>query len=523
MSDRAPRSVLHTALLAAQLLHVHVLGSTLADRLLVDAATADTHTEGKIIFVAPDGDDHAGSGAAPSSPLASCAAATRIIQEICDADKLPRGGIEVRFAAGRYRLSSATACGTLTCKATAETPIVLRAAGDGEVVFDGTRQLGKKMHPVTNATVRSLLNPAAINDVQWLSVDAASGWTGIGQVLQWGDRPLTPSVWPNTGLGYIEKIWDSGAIYCPGRTKGPVPVCQICTGDERSSQVKPCGANFSLTEAPSGDRERELLAGPGFGGAQVTLDGYIGADWFHEAHTIVRVVRADDSNRTTSVQLGESSHYGVCEAVEGKGPGCSGGDDGGAPGRFRVHGLLSNVDQQGEYFFDRAARLLYLVPPKEKGELGFWAGPGLISIVNSSHITVRDIAVSGSASLTGALEVIGGDSNTVGGCTVRSCATGIALRGGHRNAARGNDVFDMTGFHITTSSNENETLENSRSDLVPTNNVVSNNQFTQVYLATTGWSVHAGGVGDRFSHNLIHDAPGQVILAGGPLTMWDHK
>jgi parallel beta-helix repeat protein len=505
-----------------------VVGSVLSIDSLLPGAVASQVGAGvaEVIYVAPDGDDHA-SGATPSSALASCAAAVKIIQERCDSDRgLSSGGIEVQFSAGRYALDSGTACGMLTCRATVEAPIVLRSAGNGEVVFDGSRRLmrpGHKMQPVTNATVRSLLNPAVINDVQVLPVETASGWTGIGQVLQWGDRPLTPSVWPNSGLGYIKKIWDSGAIYCPGRTKGPVPVCQICTGDERSSPAKPCGANFSLTEAPTGDWERELLAGPGFGGEQVTLDGYIGADWFHETHTIARVVRADDSNRTTSVQLGDSSHYGVCEAMEGKGPGCSGGDEGGAPGRFHVHGLLSNVDRPGEYFFDRVARMLYLVPPKEKGELGFWAGPGLITIVNSSHITVRDLVVSGSASSTGALEVIGGDNNTIGGCTVRSCATGIALRGGHRNTAMGNDVFDMTGYHITTSSNENETLENSQNELVPTNNLVSNNHFTQIYLATTTWAVHAGGVGDRFSHNLIHDAPGQVILAGGPLTMWDHK
>ena len=30
-------------------------------------------------------------------------------------------------------------------------------------------------------------------------------------------------------------------------------------------------------------------------------------------------------------------------------------------------------------------------------------------------------------------------------------------------------------------------------------------------------------MGDRFSNNLMHDAPGQLILTGGPLTMWDHN
>ena len=264
---------------------------------------------------------------------------------------------------------------------------------------------------------------------------------------------------------------------------------------------------FSLAVAPEGDWEHELQAGPGYGGQQVQLEGYIGADWFHESHPLAKVVHNGATN-TTTVQLADSSHYGVCESLAGLGPNCSGGDKGGAPGRFRVHGLLSNVDSAGEYFFDTAARILYVVPPPTvQGALGFWSGPALISVVNSTFVTVRDITVTGTSD-TSSLAIVGGANNTIGGCTVRSCATGIVVNGGHENMVVGNDVFDTTGFHISTSSNPNEELDNSQSELVPTNNIIINNQFTQVWLSTTSWSVHAGGVGDRFSHNLLHDAPG---------------
>jgi hypothetical protein len=30
-------------------------------------------------------------------------------------------------------------------------------------------------------------------------------------------------------------------------------------------------------------------------------------------------------------------------------------------------------------------------------------------------------------------------------------------------------------------------------------------------------------MGDRLSHNLIHDAPGQVLEPGGPITAIDHN
>lgn len=486
-----------------------------------------TATTGKLIYVSPAGSDK-NTGSSPDSPLATCAMAVQKIEEIVGPSRLtPPGGIEVVFSKGRYPLTSSTACGTISVQGTEAAPLIFRAADDdatGAVVFDGSTPLETAaLAPVTNVTVRALLNPAAVASVRALPLTTTVGWTGEGQMLQWGDRPLTPSVWPNTGLGYVKKIYDSGAVYCPGRTKGPPPVCNVCTGSQRSTSARPCGANFSLDTEPTGDWESELLAGPGFGGKQVMLDGYLGADWFHETHTIVRVVRDSTSNVTT-VQLGDSSHYGICEALEGRGPNCSGSDEGSAPGRFRVHGLLSNVDSPGEYFYDAAARVIYLIPPTEQeGALGFWSGPELITLTNSTFATVRDFTVTGSTSTSGSIAVVGGENNTIGGCTIRSCRSGIQLSGGHRNVVVGNDIYDITGDHISTSSNPGDELAQSHARLIATNNLISNNHFTQVWLSSTTWGVHSGGVGDRFSNNLLHDAPGQLITPGGPLSLWDRN
>eukprot|EP01043_Picozoa_sp_COSAG02_P025979 COSAG02_NODE_1481_length_12389_cov_15.643857_6_plen_286_part_00 len=110
----------------------------------------------RAIFVAPDGDDSA-TGASPSTAVATCAAAVRRIGEC---SKL-NGGIEVVFAAGLYRLTTATACGNVTCKGSAENPIVFRSDG-GIVTFDAAAVLDTSgMRPVSNDTVRALLNPKA--------------------------------------------------------------------------------------------------------------------------------------------------------------------------------------------------------------------------------------------------------------------------------------------------------------------------------------------------------------------------
>ena len=59
-------------------------------------------------------------------------------------------------------------------------------------------------------------------------------------------------------------------------------------------------------------------------------------------------------------------------------------------------------------------------------------------------------------------------------------------------------------------------------NLVPTNNVIANNHLTQVN-ERGDWHIQLRGMGDRFSHNLVHDAAGQLLTPGGPLSMIDHN
>ena len=141
-----------------------------------------------------------------------------------------------------------------------------------------------------------------------------------------------------------------------------------------------------------------------------------------------------------------------------------------------------------------------------------------MSIDSSSHVTLRDVTVSGVGKGT-IISIGGGEHNTVGGCTLRNSAgTAISLGGGHHNAVIGNDIYDVAK-HLQTAGNGGD--ENLQSFGL-TGNLVANNHMTQVYL-TGKWGPTIKGQGDRFSHNLLHDAPGQIITTGTPLMMFDHN
>jgi hypothetical protein len=104
----------------------------------------------------------------------------------------------------------------------------------------------------------------------------------------------------------------------------------------------------------------------------------------------------------------------------------------------------------------------------------------------------------------------------VAGCTVRNVGSradgsesGIALRGGTNNGAVGNDIHDVGSNAIALDGGDFQTLESA-------GNYADNNYIHHVGVYyKQGVGVAVGGVGNRVSHNLIHDCPRFGIVWGG--------
>lgn len=208
-------------------------------------------------------------------------------------------------------------------------------------------------------------------------------------------------------------------------------------GDNKSTLASPCGANISLAEQPTGDWASEFAAGPGFGNIEVA--GYLANDWMLET---LKVARLTQNSTNTTLQFSTYTPYGICLAIEATNHGLVNHCGGAAPGRLTVSGLLSEVDVPGEYWFDADKKKLYIFPPENEDgsrsdgpsgssgwgaedlaavRLGHWSGPGLISISDSSYVTLRDVTISGVGGST-TVGISGGDHNTIGGCTLRNSA-----------------------------------------------------------------------------------------------------
>ena len=196
-----------------------------------------------LLYVSPSGSD-THTGASPQQALQSCAGAVNRVQQLVS---WPAGGVEVQFSEGVFPLTAATACGTLSTHAAEGAPLVLRgapssAASGASTVFDGSESLETTdLKPVSDSQIMALLNPAASSSILVMPIPNGT-WTG-GQ-LYWNGVPLSASVWPDRGLGYVKRVNDVGAVWCGGRTRGPRPHCTVCRGDQKSTAavyiLSPC-------------------------------------------------------------------------------------------------------------------------------------------------------------------------------------------------------------------------------------------------------------------------------------------
>jgi len=212
-------------------------------------------------------------------------------------------------------------------------------------------------------------------------------------------------------------------------------------------------------------------------------------------NNIVRIASVDRDSRTIS--LAADCSYAI------------------RPGdRYYVQGLLEELDAPGEWYLDQAAGKLYFWPPAplEGKEV---IAPTLRTIVEigrgTAHLTIRGFDVEcceGTAvALTGTTDCL------IAGCVIRNVGDyrglGVRISGGMRNGVVGCDVSETGSSGIAISGGDRTTLTSA-------DNYAGNNYIhhTGVFYKQ-GVGIELNGVGNRASHNLIHDCPRMGIIFSG--------
>ena len=454
------------------------------------------------LYVAPNGSDS--NPGTRSKPFATLERARDEARQFYQQARLPKTGLTIWLRGGDYIRTNAFELSSID-SGRAEAPVTWRACPGERVRLLGGRKL-TSFEPVTDPATLARLPAAARSQVRQVNL-AAIGLSdfdkmssrGFGRPLTpahcelfYGARPMTLARWPNESqFERIAGVPDSGA-----------------TKDEHGGQMGKLEEGFLY----SGDRPRQW-----HDIRDLWVHGYWSWDWANSYERVASI----DPDRHLVKTVAPYGQYGFRKGQ-----------------RFYYLNVLEELDQPGEWFLDRQSGMLYFWPPEtEQGTpapstglplhsnagshskqnnisttpevvLSLLAEP-LLNLDNVAHVTFSGLILE--ATRGSAVQIRGGTSNRIAGCLIQDIGDyGVTIDGGLGHGVLSCDIFDTGDGGVSIDGGNRQTLQ-------PAGHFVENCHFAR----QGRWSkcyvpaVLIGGVGQRASHNLIHDHPHCAILYTG--------
>ena len=180
--------------------------------------------------------------------------------------------------------------------------------------------------------------------------------------------------------------------------------------------------------------------------------------------------------------------------------------------RFYFLNVLEELDRSGEYYVDRAHGLLYFWPPAEIGAgevtVSLLEGP-LIRLDGACHVEVSGMTLEGGRG--NGVEIRGGASVTIAGCAIDLMGNhAVVVDGGCEHRVRGCEISRTGDGGIRLGGGDRQTLTAAGHE-ADNNHIHDMGQWSRCYQP----AVTVSGVGQRVTHNLIHDGPHNAIQLSG--------
>ncbi len=433
-------------------------------------------------------DAAAGGDGSRDQPYQTPAQARDAIRAQRKAGTLATGdAVTVHVGPGVYALNA-----TLEFKAedggTAEAPVVYRAREGGRARIQGGLTLDPaSFRPVTDAAVRARLDSAVRQKVRVCDVSARlpaaladfkTAFRGppVGPWLYVNRQPMTLARWPNTGEAGSEWAGFSKAI--------DTGLAQPGAADPALRQPHP-GSFLFQDPRPA---RWNLAEG-------VWLFGYWTHDWSDE---VIRIAAYDREQQV--ITLAAPHSYGI-----------NAGTWGAATRRFFALNALEELDAPGEWYLDRARKLLYFYPAGDLHAaeivLATLTEP-LLTVNGAKH--VRFVGLDFEYGHGDGILARNCERLETAGCVVANLAgSGISLAGS-ASTIRSCDVFHVGRGGISLSGGD-------RPSLTPAGNLAENNRIHHygLFQRTYAPGINASGCGQIVRNNCIHDAPHNAVLYGG--------
>lgn len=452
----------------------------------------------KVFYIATNGSDsNKGTIKAPFRTLEKARDAIRALKA---QEGLPEGGVTVYLREGRYERTASFELGPQD-SGQAGKPVTYTAYPGESVTLSGSEQLAKSAFaPVTDAAILNrIISPEARTKVLVADL-AALGITDYGQLSRHGyylandlsqvppmelyvnGQGMTLARWPNEGTVQMDEIID------PGPTR-----------KDPNGEVHTRGGTFSY----SYDRPQYWTQAD-----DIWLDGVFGYSWEWSYNKIASI---DTAAKTITLRYGEMS--GLFKNWY--------------PDFHFAQNLLEEIDMPGEYYIDRQAGKLYFLPNAEFAsadpdiEVTMLKTP-MINALNASYIDFSELVLengrdSAAVFMGGShMRILNSDirnftnSGVLVNTQSRFYYNNFAGAPGTDHAILNTHIHHIGGTGVTLAGGDKTTLE-------AANNSVENSHIEDFayYHKVYNPGVLLSGVGNRMSHNELHDAPHPGVLIFG--------
>ncbi len=456
-----------------------------AERPAMDAASADTGPEpGVQFYVSRKGND-AWSGTLPDpnpqktdGPFATVERAREALRQYKASHAYPAGGLAVNLRAGVYPINATFSLGPMD-SGKPNAPVVWRAYGD-EIVRLMAGTIINNFLPVTDAGIIARLPAASRASVKVANV-AALGLTsfptidrsGLHMALYQGASAIQIARYPNDGW----LLTDSVPLDCTPRLPG----------DTRT--MKPDGTSDGMHCGRLGyaDARPSLWAAS----PDKFMDGYWYWDWAADSQPVTSI----DAAKKEIVIAAPYHYYGYR-----------------AGQRFIYQNIFEEIDTPGEWYLDRAARLLYFWPVEAITADNVFLGTKsfvMWSLGQTTDVELRNLIFEGSGEA--AITITDGARNTIDGCTIRhmQATWSVEIKGGTFNGCARSTFNHLASSALKLEGGDRKAL--TRGD----NYAVGNHIYDFSRIRRSDFGLSVTGVGNRVANNRFHEGPSSAIYWGG--------
>jgi len=440
------------------------------------------------VYVSTSGDDR--NSGTMEKPFASIKRAQEEVCRIKTSGGIPEKGISIVLRGGEYFVDE-TISFTGADSGTEASPVVYRSfPGEKARLIGGKKVSGFK--PVSDTAVLGRLAPEARKKVVVADLKE-KGITDYGTILNRGSGTAMPgamevifngqvmpmSRWPNTGWVRIAALVDP---------KGD--------GIFRNTPFQK-GKFIYSGNRPERWKEED----------DVWLKGYMGPMLPYVVKH-AKVTSIDTVKKI--IYLAEDPRWAHVKGVTSTGTSVSKGSP------YFAYNILSEIDMPGEWYIDRKDGKLYFWPPADAGKnevIVSTLNMPVVSLKDVSHMSLYNLTIEGT--WQDCVNIEGGENNLVAGCTIRNAGQwGVKIISGWNHAVVGCDIYDVGEGGISLAESRDyhvgyATAFENRRKLVPNRFLAENNHIYRFNRLCGGNrpAVKIEGIGQRVSHNLIHDCP----------------